>query len=75
MKRLWAGKDQLRLAMLRSELDAKHIRYSVRNEDLQVAAGELPVLDTWPEIWIHDAERFHEAQEILADLGHSDGKT
>ena len=68
MRKLWTGTDPLRLALLRSELEAKGIRFSIRNEDLQTAVGELPQIAVWPEIWIQDDERFHEAQEILADF-------
>ena len=49
--------------------------FSVRNQDLQVAVGELPPIAIWPEIWVWDDERFREAQEILADLPSQEGKT
>jgi hypothetical protein len=68
MKQLWTGNDLVRMALLRSELDAKGIPYTVRNEALRIAMGELPPMDIWPEIWITDEARFGEAEEILRDL-------
>jgi hypothetical protein len=49
-------------------LDAKAIRYVVKNEALGVAAGELPPIAMWPEIWVLDDERLEEARTILAEL-------
>ena len=68
MTKLWAGTDPVFLSALESELEAKGIRYSVRNQDLQMAKGELPPQVIWPEIWIWDEERSQEAHEILANL-------
>ena len=64
MKFLWSGTDQLRLALLRSELEANDIRFIVKNEALSIATGYLPSMEICPEVWIVDAERFEEAKTI-----------
>jgi len=75
MKQLWTGNDPVKLAILRSELDAKGIRFSVRNECLRAAMGEIPPIETWPELWVEDDECFHLAQVILDDIESSEETT
>lgn len=68
MKKLWTGNDPVRLMLLRAELSARGISFSVRNEDLRIASGELPPTDIWPEIWINDDKNLQEAEDVLGDL-------
>lgn len=72
MKQLWTGKDPVKLSILRSELEARGIRFSIRNEDLQVGIGEIPPIEAWPEIWINDNEEYGEAKAILEDIDSAD---
>jgi len=68
MRKLWTGNDPVRLMLLRAELSARGIEFSVRNEDLRIASGDLPPMDIWPEIGIHDDTDLREAEEVLGDL-------
>ena len=62
------------MSMLRSELDARGITFSMRNEALLIGMGELQPTDICPELWITEDSRFSEAAEILRDL-RSEGRT
>lgn len=68
MKKLWTGTDLVQLTMLKSELEAKGIEFTVKNEALRGAVGELPWNDIWPEVWIADDADLKAAEEVLADL-------
>jgi hypothetical protein len=68
MKQLWTGNDPVLMSMLRPELNARGIAFTVRNEALGVAMGELPPIDIWPELWVIEDARFGEAEAILRDL-------
>lgn len=68
MRKLWTGNDPVLKSMLQSELDARGIAFTVRNEELRVGMGDLPAADIWPELWVADDSRFGEAAEILRDL-------
>ena len=68
MRKFWTGNDLVRMAVLQSELNAKGISFTVRNEALRSGMGELPPIAIWPEIWITEDARFAEAEEILRDL-------
>lgn len=50
---------------LKNVLAAAGIRCVARNIDLVSAAGELPPVDCWPELWVIDDETFPRAQAVL----------
>jgi hypothetical protein len=64
MKRVYSAKDPLMIGHLRNVLHTFGIRSVTRNLDLSTAAGELPLIDCWPELWVEDDE-FDRAQAIL----------
>jgi hypothetical protein len=65
MKRVYCAKDPLMVGHLRNVLALHGIDCVMRKLDLASAAGELPALECWPELWIIDEKRFGEAQAIL----------
>lgn len=64
MKKLYCAKDTLMLGHLRNVLETYGIECRTKNFDLSAAAGELPPIDCWPELWVHD-EQFARAKSIL----------
>jgi hypothetical protein len=61
----------LQVAHIRNFLEAEGIRCRLRNEFLAGAAGELPPIQCWPEVWVDDlyAQR---ARELVAELVEQD---
>ena len=50
---------------LKNVLDTFGIKCIARNSDLNSAAGELPPVECWPELWVVDDEKFGRARSIL----------
>jgi hypothetical protein len=64
MKRVYSGKDPLMIGHLRNVLETFGIRCITKKFDLACAAGELPPIECWPELWVEDRDRA-EAEAIL----------
>lgn len=65
MKRLHSGKDPLMIGHLKNVLATFGIQCVAKNVDLISAAGELPPVECWPELWVVDDEKFGRARAIL----------
>jgi hypothetical protein len=65
MKRLHSAKDPLMIGHLKNVLATFGIKCVTRNSDLISAAGELPPVECWPELWVVDDEKFGRARAIL----------
>lgn len=65
MKRLHSAKDPLMIGHLKNVLDTFGIPCIARNSDLISAAGELPPVECWPELWVIDDDKFGRARSIL----------
>lgn len=69
MKRLYASQDIVALAQIADALGAKDIRVITRNMNMTgQAAGELPPIVCWPEIWLANENDFERASKILANF-------
>lgn len=65
MKKVYCAKDPLMIGHLKNVLATFGIRCITKNLDLSSAAGELPPIECWPELWVVDDENATEAQSIL----------
>lgn len=65
MKKVYSAKDPLMIGHLRNVLNTFGIQCVTRNLDLSTAAGELPLIDCWPELWVVDDEKSAKAKTIL----------
>ena len=65
MKRLYSAKDPLMIGHLKNVLAAAGIPCVARKVDLSSAAGELPPVECWPELWVLDDDKFGRAQAVL----------
>ena len=65
MKRIHSAKDPLMIGHLKNVLATFGIRCVTRNLDLNIAAGELPPIECWPELWVVDDEKVARAKSIL----------
>ncbi len=54
MKKVYTSSDHVQIGYLQGILEDQKIHCLIKNEMLQGAAGEIPVLETWPEIWVTD---------------------
>ena len=65
MKRVYTAKDPLMIGHLKNVLATFGIRCVTKNSDLSSAAGELPPIECWPELWVLEDEKFLKAKTIL----------
>ena len=62
MKKVYGSHDSIQIAQLRSLLETSHIACITRNDYLMGAAGELPVMECWPELWVVDNYQHEQAR-------------
>jgi hypothetical protein len=55
MKRVFRAASLLQVAHARNVLTAAGIDSELRNQYLAGALGDLPMLETWPQIWVEDS--------------------
>jgi hypothetical protein len=65
MKKVYTTKDPLMIGHLKNVLATFNIKCITKNYELSSAAGELPPIECWPELWVLDDERHAEAEAIL----------
>jgi hypothetical protein len=65
MKRVYTTKDPLMIGHLKNVLTTFGIDCVMKNIYLSSAAGELPPIECWPELWVVDDEQHPEAEAIL----------
>lgn len=65
MKKVYTAKDPLMVAHLKNVLATFGIQCVTRKLDLSSAAGELPPIECWPELWITHDEKYTRAKEII----------
>ena len=65
MRKVYTSDNSAIIGHLRQVLEGHAVRCVVRNDFLLGGAGELPVNETWPEIWIVDDEDFDRARALV----------
>ncbi len=65
MKKVYSSHDPLLVAQLRGLLEANHIACLTRNDYLMGAAGELPPMECWPEIWVLEDYQLERARGLV----------
>lgn len=67
MKKVYSRQDPLMIGHLKNVLESRGISCVIRNMYLAAAAGELPPIECWPELWVVDDARYSEAQAVLKE--------
>jgi hypothetical protein len=68
MKRLLTHSDLVFIGHLKSVLEDRGIPCYIRNEHLGGAAGELPLNEVWPQLWVLDEHHFERAESLLESV-------
>lgn len=66
MIRVYSAPTAALIAPVRDLLEANGIPCVLRNEFLSAGRGEIPITETWPEVWITDDDDLERAQELVA---------
>ena len=64
MRRVYTAQSLTLAHHMMNVLDQYSIPSVIQNDDLFIGAGELPVIDCWPELWVADQE-YERAKEIV----------
>jgi len=72
MKRVYSAEYLVPVIHVRNLLEAEGIRCELRNERLGGVVGEIPFLETWPELWVAELD-FERARELIELEVHSQG--
>jgi len=64
MKKIFSCSNNVELAPYRSVLDHNQIPYLVKNEFAIGAVGEIPINESWPQIWVINSEDENLAREL-----------
>ena len=65
MKKLYTSHQPFMVDQMRLILESHHIECVLRNAFLSGAAGELPPIECWPELWVLDPGQFERASELI----------
>ena len=65
MRKVYTSHNSAIIGHVRQVLENHAIRSIVRNDFLLGGAGELPVNETWPEIWVVDDRDFDRARALV----------
>lgn len=68
MKFLYASRNPGDIQRVRSMLEDVGVRCVVRNETTAALAGEIPISECMPEVWVADDAQLEEAKQILAGI-------
>ncbi|RFA24803.1 hypothetical protein CAI21_20250 [Alkalilimnicola ehrlichii] len=73
MKRVYQAADILLAGHIHAVLEQHGIPAVLRNAYLGGAAGELPLNECWPEVWVSDDEDYELARRLVADILEAPG--
>ena len=72
MKKVYTHENRLLVGNARGLLEAQGIEVTMRNEYVSGVTGEVPVFETWPELWVVRDRDYERACAILADAFDAD---
>jgi len=65
MKKLTASESLITINHYRNLLESEGIHCEIRNEFLGSIAGEMPLVEVWPELWVVNDIDFDRAQHLI----------
>ena len=65
MQRVFTAATLLEAHLVQQMLEAEFIPAAVFNENAHGAAGELPITEVWPEVWIKEDRHCSGARSII----------
>ncbi len=68
MQLVFSAPDKMLVGHVRNLLEAEGIACTLKNEFLVGAAGELPLNEVWPEVWLENDVDYQHARAVIAAL-------
>ncbi len=66
--RIYSNQLLANVALLKQVLEERGISCEIRREYLSMVSGEVPPIETWPELWILDKSRASEAGQLVHEF-------
>ena len=66
MKKLTSAETIVTITHYKNLLEAEGIRTEIRNQHLGGIMGEMPVFETWPQLWVVNDLDFDRAAQLIA---------
>ena len=67
MKKLTSAPSLITINHFKNLLEAEGIRCQIRNEHLGSIMGEMPFVETWPELWVVNDLDYDRANQLITD--------
>lgn len=71
MKKVFTVTNNIELAPYKAALQQENIAYLVKNEFAMATIGEIPVNESWPQIWVLENSTEQKARELCQALEKS----
>ncbi|MCC6954422.1 MAG: DUF2007 domain-containing protein [Deltaproteobacteria bacterium] len=68
MKKVFVSPTPWEAHHVRNILDADGIAARIHNENIRSAAGEIPSMECYPEVWVLDEAKVERAERLIADF-------
>ena len=65
MKKLTSAETIVTITHYKNVLESEGIRCEIRNQHLGGIMGEMPVFETWPQLWVVNDLDFDRAQQLI----------
>jgi len=65
MKKVYTSDDRILIYHLKNTLDLASIDCFIKNDLIYALAGEVPVNEVWPELWITEDNQLDEVQALI----------
>jgi len=74
MKKVYSSDDRILIYHLKNTLDSASINCFIKNDLIYALAGEVPVNEVWPELWITEDSQLYEVEQLIKSALVSDTK-
>lgn len=71
MKRVYTAETVFQVTHVRNILEAAGVQTELRNQRLAGGVGEIPFLETWPELWAAELD-VARARELIEEAVYGD---
>jgi len=75
MKKLTSADSLITINHFKNLLEAEGIPCQIRNEHLGSIMGEMPFVETWPELWVVNDLDFDRATQLITSADDESPKT
>lgn len=65
MKRLYSHDNHFIVFNIKNILENNGISCQIRNDVISTAAGEVPPIDVWPEVWVEHEKDYFRAEKLI----------